>query len=275
MNCDINRFKKPNIFDNGNMFLWSNEYIAKNVLKKHLDIDIDSGTRKIDTVKNSVNWICNKIESIKTVLDIGCGPGIYSKMFALNEKSVLGIDISRYSIEYAKKNNNLQGLTEYIVQDFRELSFQNNETFDIAIMMYGLYSFYPLKERLSVLKKIYGVLNDNGCVIVEVFTSNHYKGRQESTDWSYVEKDGFWCQKPHVELNAFYRYDCDNTVLIQAGVITDKKRMVWNSWIHMFALDEIIDEFRIAGFTKFDYFGDCCGSQYSQQSDCIVLFAYK
>ena len=38
--------ERPLPFSEGNLTLWSNAYIANNVIKKHLDISIDSGSRK-------------------------------------------------------------------------------------------------------------------------------------------------------------------------------------------------------------------------------------
>lgn len=275
MSYNIDCFIKPALFADGNMFLWSNEYIANNVLKKHLDFTEDCGTRKLSTVKRSAEWLSKNLSNKGKVLDVGCGPGFYSSLIASKGNTVLGIDISKYNVKFAKRNNFLQEFTEYRVQDFRTKYFSEDEHYDMIMLMYGLYSFYPLSDRMNFLKKALASLNDGGFVVAEVFTKEHYKGRKESTDWSFISQNGFWCNKPHIELNAFYRYEKDNTVLVQAGILAIENVGVWNSWIHMFDLDEMIDEFREAGFTKFEYFGDCCGSRYSKQSDCIVLFAYK
>lgn len=57
-----NLLERPLPFTSGNLSLWSNEYIANNVIRRHLDGNVDSGSRKksnniksfeMDSIKNS------------------------------------------------------------------------------------------------------------------------------------------------------------------------------------------------------------------------------
>ncbi len=73
------------------------------------------------------------------VLDLGCGAGLWSSMFAEKVKPngrVIGVDIDSRWIEYAVQNlehNPLKDIIEYRVDDLRNLSFAD-ETFDLVFI---------------------------------------------------------------------------------------------------------------------------------------------
>lgn len=103
MKSSINLFKLPEPYEPGTIYLWSDEYIASNVIKKHFDREIDSGSRKGESIKKIVRWLSKKFETCHAVLDIGCGPGLYAELLHEKGFDYTGIDISPYQIEYAKK----------------------------------------------------------------------------------------------------------------------------------------------------------------------------
>ncbi|WKY49043.1 hypothetical protein Q5O24_06950 [Eubacteriaceae bacterium ES3] len=85
MKVNVEIFKKPKPFCEGNLTLWRNDYIAFEVLKKHLDSTIDSGSQKGTTIEKSVKWLRQKFNAKQTVLDIGCGPGLYAIPLYMDE----------------------------------------------------------------------------------------------------------------------------------------------------------------------------------------------
>lgn len=271
MDYNLELLKKPIPFSSGNMNLWDNEYIARNVLKKHLNYSIDSGSRKLETIYKTVEWINEKFLDAVNILDIGCGPGLYATPFIKKGFLYTGIDVSPYQIEYAKKHNTNDDMVKFYQADFRDWCFKNH--YDIILLLYGIYSFYPQHERIKLLKNIRKSLVSNGCVVIEAFTSNHYENRSDERDWTYYESGGFWCEKPYIELNAFYRYDDINLVLVQAAKINDSIK-VWNSWIQTFSLVSMIEELKLGGFTHFECYDTCTGKTFSNKSDTLCLCAY-
>lgn len=55
-------------------------YIAKNMLAAHLDLNNDAASRNLKTIKKTIRWIETKIPKKGRVLDLGCGPGLYSSL---------------------------------------------------------------------------------------------------------------------------------------------------------------------------------------------------
>ena len=256
-------------FQSGTITLWSNAYIAGNVLKKHLDKDVDSESRKITTIDSSVRWIVSYSPDSPSILDIGCGPGLYGTLLDKLVRVYDGIDISPYQIAYAKSHKSENGNTNYHVCDFQD--WYPDKQYDTVLLMYAIYSFYQHDERIQLLRTIKEALKPDGRVILEVFTANHYSQRVDSTDWEYIKKDGFWSPDPYLELNAFTRYR-DDLVLIQAGMI-GKRVDIWNSWIELFDIEKMEDELKMAGFSEFSYFGSCDGKIFTSDSEVLCVCA--
>lgn len=87
------------LYQRSKSFIWTDKHISKNMLAAHLDLDSDVASRNVSTIKKTVEWISSVSKENAKILDIGCGPGLYST--ALSEKGfdVTGIDISSRSIK--------------------------------------------------------------------------------------------------------------------------------------------------------------------------------
>lgn len=69
----------------------------------------------------------------KKVLDLGCGPGLFSLLMAEQGASVTAFDKSEKMLEMAKKNlNAFEGKVTFVKGDCEEVSFEN-ESFDYIL----------------------------------------------------------------------------------------------------------------------------------------------
>jgi GT2 family glycosyltransferase/ubiquinone/menaquinone biosynthesis C-methylase UbiE len=73
-------------------------------------------------------WIAYRCKN-KKVLDISCGTGYGSELIAINGSEVIGVDISKEAIDYAKSHFSH---AEFQIGDAENLSFDDN-TFDIVV----------------------------------------------------------------------------------------------------------------------------------------------
>ncbi len=87
--------------------------------------------------KDFVSYIKNK-KNIKTVLEIGCGTGIYPIKYKeqFTYLDYTGIDISKSAIDYCKKNSNF----DFICGDFSKMDF--NRIFDL-VFSHGVINHVP------------------------------------------------------------------------------------------------------------------------------------
>jgi len=85
----------------------------------------------------------------KTVLDVGCGSGIYTGEFARRGAArIVGVDFSSNMVKLARTEAQLRGVSgvcEFIEADFLALDIQ--EMFDITFAM-GVFDYLPEPEGL-------------------------------------------------------------------------------------------------------------------------------
>ena len=135
-------FEKPKAFEHANSTeLWNNPYISTQMLLAHLDPNIDSASRNKKFMGRSIHWIVQKfnVTDLKSkILDLGCGPGLYTHEFAKAGAQVTGIDVSRNSIEYASKKAKEENLDiEYINANYVTYDFKKK--YDLVTLIYDDY----------------------------------------------------------------------------------------------------------------------------------------
>lgn len=261
--------KKPRLYAPSTGEFWNDPHISKGMLEAHLNPQVDAATRKHEFLDHSVQWI-TKIappSQYKSLLDLGCGPGLYAERFHKAGYSVTGVDFSERSIAYAKeqaKRNN--SAIEYHCQNY--LTIDYTDQFDVITLIYCDYAVLPVEDRLLLLSKVYQALKQNGKFIVDVFTPSMRKN--ESHTWQFCEEGGFWSERPHICLESVYQYDDeDATELRQCVVLTDEEINCYNIWDHFFTKEKLLSEFQTAGFNRYMLYGDVAGTEFSNQGETI------
>lgn len=103
----------------------------------------------------------------KNILDVACGISRYHQVWLKGGYDVTGIDISETFINYAKNYNKEFSNAHYLVEDFNNLSFQNQ--FDIAVWT------DPVELTGIAVNRIYKALKEGGTFIYEMWNDNYYK----------------------------------------------------------------------------------------------------
>ncbi|MDD1686291.1 class I SAM-dependent methyltransferase [Methanoregula sp.] len=97
--------KKPVLYKKGNAGMWEDDHISRHLLELHLDPDCDAASRKRSTIETTVQWIETHLDNDKkSILDLGCGPGLYCELLAEHGHRVTGVDFSKRSLDYARQN---------------------------------------------------------------------------------------------------------------------------------------------------------------------------
>lgn len=265
---------KPTIYAPSTRNFWDDEHISKNVLKAHLNPELESASRNIKFIDQSVNWIAKIAppSSYPVLLDLGCGPGLYAERFHHLGYSVMGIDFSKRSIEYAKKQSRMNdNRIAYFYQNY--LTIDYSDTFDIITLIYCDYGTFSKEDRRTLLSKIYKALKPNGKLILDVFTATYYQDKTEYHNWEYCDNGGFWSENPYLCLNSFYRYDENNSVVDQTIILNESSLDCYNIWYDYFTKDGLLRETQNAGFHQCIMYNDIAGKKYSVDGNtlCVVL----
>jgi len=120
--------KNPPLFEPGEPRFWDDPHISKGMLEAHLNPTHDAASRRPETIDKEVRHLITS-GTLKTgdrLLDLGCGPGLYAIRFAAKSIKVTGIDISKRSIDYARKSAKENGLKiDYRLMNFFDIKYED------------------------------------------------------------------------------------------------------------------------------------------------------
>lgn len=232
----INKIIKPTLYEKGTAFMWTDEYISKQLLDIHLNPDIDLASRKPKTIKKTADWILSKHQGKQlNILDLGCGPGLYTEYYSKKGHKVTGVDISENSIEYAQNQARLKSLDiSYINANYLQLELKDN-SFDLITMIFTDFGVLHPEERNTLLNSIYKMLKKGGVFIFDVLNDNNIESKITPKEWN-ITKKGFWRPIPYLELKESFLYPDEKVILYQTTVIEDdNKTDIYRFWMQHFS----------------------------------------
>lgn len=238
---DIHNYtSKPKLYEKGNAIMWTDKHISKQLLNVHLNTDVDLGSRRIETIDSTVKWILENSENKQlNILDLGCGPGLYSEKLAQKGHKVTGVDFSTNSIAYAKeeaKKKNLDII--YLKENYINLDLEEN-SFDLVILIFT--DFGPLlpKEREQLLSNIKRLLKPNGIFIFDVLNDKKIENKISPKNWETASQ-GFWKNEPYLALSESFVYEENKVILYQHTIIdTQEDISVYRFWTHFFSQSDL------------------------------------
>ncbi len=253
---DIMKFAtKPELYQKGTAVMWTDSYISKQLLQVHLNPDVDLASRKVKTIKATVKWILKKVgKSNLKILDLGCGPGLYSQLLAQEGHKVTGIDFSDNSIKYAiktAKENNLE--IEYHQQNYLDL--EEVGKYDLVILVYTDFGVLVPEDRDTLLGNIHHALKPGGFFLFDVLNDTQLDQRVTPNNWDLSEK-GFWRDKPYLALSNSFLYPDAKAILYQHCVIEADHQEVYRFWTHFFSHEDLKGILARKHFKEIEFFED-------------------
>jgi SAM-dependent methyltransferase len=268
--------QKPGPFTPGEALFWDDPHISSQMLAAHLNPDIEAASRRPETIDRSVKWIMETLglKEGHSILDLGCGPGLYASRFAREGLQVTGVDYSRRSIEYATnqaRENKLNICYRY--QNYLDLNDENQ--YHAAFLIYG--DFCPLNpdQRSTLLRNVHRALKPGGAFVLDVSTRACREKHGVRNGW-YAAQNGFWKPGPHLILEDGFDYPEQSLWLDQYTVIeADGNISVYRNWFQYYTPDSITAELSEAGFSVKSLWGDLTGVPYDPESEWIGLITSR
>lgn len=271
-----NLFEKPPVYAPGDGSIWTDPYIAGQMLATHLNPDIDAASRKPEAIRKVIRfWLENKIvRPGDSLLDLGCGPGLYAEELAKAGVKVVGIDQSANSIVYAQKKAHQENLDiEYRCGNFLELDEVGK--YDLAVQVYGEYNALSDTGRPVFLSQVYQALKSGGTLLMDV-TTRKLRGKFGlKTNW-YIDEAGFWRPDRHLVLEKGFDYPEQDIWLDQYVIIDEQgNSTVYRVWFKDFTLETLKAEVEAVGFRIDKVWGSLDGEPYDAEGDWIAVALRK
>lgn len=263
--------ERPEIFAVGDGNIWTEPYLAQQMLSCHLDLSSDASSRRGEIIERSVQYLNRHIKDNSSILDLGCGPGLYCEKLAQLGHQVTGVDFSQNSIQYAKDNAKKQGLEiEYFCQDIFSLEYK--ECFDAVLQIYGEINTLSDSQRDQLFSMVKNALRPGGVFIFDVTTPVRRKNGKKR-DWYFGER-GFWRENKHVVLSEELEYDND-IWLEQYLVIDEEKVRTYRNWYHEYTKESMMDILRTVPFSEVIIQESLYTDKNEQNSEWLTIVAKK
>lgn len=256
--------------------LWTNEHTAKEMLKYHLNKDIDVSSRNHTFIDDSVNWIIKNfnLKADSSVIDFGCGPGLYTNRLGRKDINTTGVDFSKNSIEYAKNIANTEKLpVQYVHQNY--LEFASEKKFDLVMMIMCDFCALSPEQRKQMLKKFYAILKDDGKVLLDVYSLISFEQREEIATYEKNQLNNFWSPRDYYSFQNTFKYDDEKVILDKYTIIEkDKTRTVYN-WLQYFTPETLSREFEKVGFKTEQIIANVAGDEFVPENEEFAIIASK
>lgn len=239
-------------YDKGTHMMWTDPYIAKHLLEAHLDPTIDAASRNKTNVRRTLDWIDDQIVKKKCdLLDLGCGPGLYTTDLSKRGYNVSGYDFSMNSINYAKNVAKHEGLNiKYECMDY--LTMTNENEFDMIMMIYCDFGVLSSDERNQLIENIYKALRPGGVFIFDSLNSKFADNLKANKSWD-ISEGGFWQEKPYTCLTEWLHFEEIRGVLEQHIVIDEvDDYKLYRFWNHYFNLEDVKSMFEAHNFSNIE-----------------------
>ena len=236
---------KPVLFEQTTCNIWTDPYIQHQMLKEHLNPNSDGASRKQESILKITDFVVKHSKPASRLLDLGCGPGLFTSLLKDKGFEITGIDINKASIEYAsKKGNDIHYIWGNYINEYPVGKY------DTVIMIYCDLGTHSDKNRDKLLKNIYLSLNKEGVFIFDVFSEELVKDKHEGRNWSYAPIGGFWDKNEYLLLSQTFHYPADKAFAYQYNLIVKEETKHFIVWDRYYSEEEITSVLQHIGFSK-------------------------
>ncbi|MBN1872950.1 MAG: class I SAM-dependent methyltransferase [Anaerolineae bacterium] len=274
----IMRVPIPEPWGEGEKIPWNDPDFSERMLKEHLSQSHDAASRRFEKIDRQVAWIHSHVlgETPTRILDLGCGPGLYTSRLARLGHICVGIDFSPASVAYAKTQVEQASLAcTYIHEDIRQADYGTG--YGLAMLIFGEFNVFRPEVAEAILRKAHHALSENGCLLLEPHTFNIVQTLGEAASSWYSTASGLFSAHPHLCLEENF-WDAERAVTTTRYFIIDATTGVVTR--HAASMQAYTDEDYRAlladcGFSDVTFFPSLTGSMVEDTYGLFVIMARK
>ena len=138
----------------GDNIPWNDPAFGERMLIQHLNQDHDRASRRDEMIDAQVGWLHGTVlgSAPTRILDLACGPGLYTSRLARRGHTCHGINFAPASIAHVPNVAEEDGLAcTYEQADLREARF--GDGFGLAMMLFGQINVFRRVEAEDILRR--------------------------------------------------------------------------------------------------------------------------
>jgi SAM-dependent methyltransferase len=218
-----------------------------------------------------------KLNKGAKVLDLACGNGRHSVLFAKKGFYVTGIDLSpflirkaneRFKIEYAGSRKKLS----FEIGNMKHISHKNE--FDLVVNLFTSFGYFEKdKDNKKVIKSISNALKPGGWFLLDFLSKEHLLGNIVPYD---IKKEH---GKIIIQIRSIINGFVEKNILIIKNSRSGGSYPLLDRFkekIRLYSLDDFRSMFKANRLTISKVFGSYAGSKYDKQkSERLIILARK
>jgi len=274
----IRRQSVPKPWAEGEKIPWNEPDFSRRMLNEHLSQEHDAASRRFEIIDKHIEWIHHQVlkGNPTRILDLGCGPGLYTSRLARLGHRCVGIDFSPASIAYAREQAEEAGLEcTYVHQDIRTADY--GDEYGLVMSIFGEFNVFRPGEARGILEKACRALVPNGFLLFEPHTFEAVVriGGQPSS-W-YSSENGLFSEEPYLCLQENF-WDTESNVAIERYYVIDAAAgevTRYSSSMQAYTNEEYRSLLAECGFGKVVFYPSLGGSAGSPEGDLIAVLSQK
>ena len=215
----VNRTPQSEPWAEGEKIPWDDPDFSRRMLAEHLSQAHDAASRRAEIIDAHVNWIHEHVLAARParVLDLGCGPGLYTSRLARLGHACVGIDFSPASIAHAIATAG--GLDcAYRLGDIRVA--EDGAGYDLAMLTFGEFNVFRPEDARSILSRSRQALVEGGRLLLEVHTIDAVRRiGLAGSSWRAVTC-GLFSDRPHLRLDEAF-WDAERLAATERYYVVD------------------------------------------------------
>lgn len=219
----VHRVRPPAPWAEGENIPWNDPAFSERMLREHLSQDHDLASRRIEKIERHVDWIHRAAlnEKPSKILDLACGPGLYTNRLAKLGHECLGVDFSPAAVAYATEVATREDLRSiYLEADVRSVAPGGD--FGLVMMLFGQLNVFRQPDAIGLLSKAHEALAPGGQLLIEPQTYAQVKrGGESGSSWRSSDS-GLFSDRPHLVLEESFWDENAHTSTIRFYIIDAK-----------------------------------------------------
>jgi SAM-dependent methyltransferase len=274
----VSRSATPLPWSEGDNIPWHDPGFSKRMLREHLSQKHDAASRRFKTIDRHVHWIHHQLLSARPtrILDLGCGPGLYTSRFARLGHDCVGIDYSPASIAYAAERATQEKLhCRYLHQDIRTADYGSG--FGLVMLIFGEFNVFNPAGAWLILQKAHRALAAGGLVLLEPHTFSAIQRRGQSPSSWYSAKRDLFSGQPHLCLqeNFWDAASCTSTIRYFVVDASTARVTRYAQSFQAYTRDQYRSLLLECGFTEIESYPSLTGAPDEAMADFFVLVGRK
>lgn len=212
----LGRSPEPEPWAEGDNIPWHEPGFSARMLREHLSQEHDAASRRAGQIDRHVGFIAGEVLGGRParVLDLGCGPGLYSARLARLGCACRGIDYSPASIAYAGEH--APPGCEYVLGDVRQTEFGQGH--DLVMLLYGELNVFRPEHARELLRRAGVALGPGGRLLLEPHTFAAVRDLAGAPSWS-CHAEGLFSPGPHLLLTETFWHGRDQAATLRYWVV--------------------------------------------------------